>query len=190
MGVARQYSGPLGRTETCQVAVSLHLAGEAGSGCLALQLYLPESWATDRARRRPAGVPDDVGFQPKWQIALGQLDDARRWGMRRHVVQADAAYGDVPEFRAGVAQRGLRDVVGVQGPHLVWPPGSHPHPPARPARPAAHALARRAPPARGDGGAGAAAGARGVPAGDLAGGLARPPDLALRRPPRAAGGRA
>lgn len=57
VGVQRQYSGTLGRRDNCQVATSLHLAGEMGSGCVALRLYLPESWATDRAARGRAGVP-------------------------------------------------------------------------------------------------------------------------------------
>ena len=52
VGVARQYSGTLGRTDNCQVATSLHLAGERGSGCIGMRLYLPEAWTQDRARRR------------------------------------------------------------------------------------------------------------------------------------------
>lgn len=58
VGVARQYSGTLGRTDNCQVATSLHLASEKGSGCIGFRLYLPESWTEDRERCRKAGVPD------------------------------------------------------------------------------------------------------------------------------------
>lgn len=131
VGVQRQYSGTLGRRDNCQVATSLHLAGERGSGCIGLRLYLPESWCEDLPRRRTAGVPDDVAFVRKWEIALGQLDDAVRWGVRKHVVLADAGYGDCVEFRQGLDQRGLTYVVGVNGTHLVWPPGSNPRPPKR-----------------------------------------------------------
>ena len=73
VGVARQYSGTLGRTDNCQVAASLHLAGELGSGCIGFRLYLPESWTSDRKRCRAAGVPDDVVFEPKWKICLGLI---------------------------------------------------------------------------------------------------------------------
>lgn len=131
VGVQRQYCGTLGRRDNCQVATSLHLAGEAGSGCIALRLYLPESWADDKHRRRVAGVPQDVSFLRKWEIALQQLDDALQWGVRKHVVLADAGYGDCVEFRAGLQERGLRYVVGVNGTHLVWPPGSNPRSPTR-----------------------------------------------------------
>ncbi|NOK16484.1 IS701 family transposase [Corallococcus carmarthensis] len=126
VGVARQYSGTLGRTENCQVAVSLHLAGERGSGCVALQVYLPEAWAKSRTRRKAVGVPAPVKFQTKWQIALRQLDDALEWGVRRHVVLADAGYGSAREFRDGVRERGLHFLVGVQGTHKAWPPGATP----------------------------------------------------------------
>ncbi len=135
VGVARQYSGTLGRTDNCQVAVSLHLAGERGSGCIGMRLYLPEPWAKASKRRAAAGVPKQVRFAKKWQLALEQLDDALRWGVRKHVVLADAGYGDCREFRDGVRQRGLHYLVGVQGGHKVWPPGAQPQrPPPEPGK--------------------------------------------------------
>ena len=126
VGVARQYSGTLGRTDNCQVATSLHLAGEAGSGCIGFQIYLPEKWASDAPRRAKVGVPQEVLFQRKWEIALSQLDDALRWGVRKHIVLADAGYGDIGEFREGVTARGLEYLMGVSGVLVVWPPGSDP----------------------------------------------------------------
>src|ERR1700704_4342777 len=57
VGVARQYSGTLGRTDNCQIATSLHLAGQRGSGCVGMRLYLPDAWTSDRARCRAGGVP-------------------------------------------------------------------------------------------------------------------------------------
>src|SRR5713101_4437005 len=57
VGVARQYSGTLGRTDNCQVATSLHLAGEQGSGCIAMQVFLSEQWIADAKRRALTGVP-------------------------------------------------------------------------------------------------------------------------------------
>lgn len=126
-GVQRQYSGTLGRIDNCQVAVSLHLAGEPGSACIAMQLFLPEPWAADAERREKAGVPIEVSFKTKLQIALEELDHALLIGVRRHVVLADAAYGDSLEFRNALSVRGLHYVLGVKGDTVVWPPGSEPH---------------------------------------------------------------
>jgi SRSO17 transposase len=139
VGVTRQYSGTLGRVDNCQVATSLHLAGESGSGCIGMQLFIPEAWANDARRRETAGVPAEVRFQKKWEIALDQIDDALRWGVGKHAVLADAGYGDAPEFRKALRQRGLRYVVGIQGDHRVWPPGNLPRPPEnKPGTPGRH----------------------------------------------------
>jgi SRSO17 transposase len=126
VGVARQYSGTLGRTDNCQVAVSLHLAGEAGSGCVGYRLYLNNEWAEDAKRRKKAGVPAGIGFLPKWKIALEQLDAALEAGVRKHVVLADAGYGEITDFRDWLLERGLSYVVGVNGLPLIWPPESRP----------------------------------------------------------------
>jgi len=83
VGVARQYTGTLGRTDNCQVATSLHLAGERGSSCIGLRVYLPKEWTEDRDRCRTAGVPETVHFQTKWEIALGEIDQALAWGLQR-----------------------------------------------------------------------------------------------------------
>lgn len=122
VGVQRQYSGTLGRQDNCQVATSLHLGGEQGSVCIGLRLYLPEQWCSDVERRRKAKVPGDVQFATKLQIALAQIDDALRWGVRKHVVLADAGYGDSTEFREQLAGRGLSYVVGVNGEPKMWGP--------------------------------------------------------------------
>jgi len=126
VGVARQYSGTLGRTENCQVATSLHLAGESGSGCISMQLYLPKEWTDDRKRCREAGVADDVVFATKWETSLSQIDSALEWGVRKHVVLADPGYGDIIEYRHGLTARGLDYLVGVKGGTVVWPPQSKP----------------------------------------------------------------
>jgi len=134
VAVARQYSGTLGRVDNCQVAVSLHLAGERGSGCIAMRLYLPEEeWANDSKRRESVGVPVEIEFQTKWQIALAQLDAAKATGVKKHIVLADAGYGDITDFRDGLSARGLEYVVGINGSPVVWPPGSNPRipPPKR-----------------------------------------------------------
>src|SRR5271155_1266019 len=73
VGVARQYCGQLGKQDNCQVAVSLSIANHHASLPIAYQLYLPQSWAGDEVRRRKAGVPRDIEFATKPQIALAQI---------------------------------------------------------------------------------------------------------------------
>ena len=131
VGVARQYSGTLGRVDNCQVATSLHLAGEAGSACIGMDIYLSELWVADRKRRAKVGVPEEIEFRKKWQIALAQLDAALAWGVRKHVVLADAGYGDCIEFRDGINARGLDYLVGISGAAVVWSPESNPQIPQR-----------------------------------------------------------
>lgn len=131
VGVARQYSGTLGRTDNCQIATSLHLAGERGSGCIGMRLYLPESWTKDQDRCRAAGVPDSVTFAPKWQHALALLDAALAAGVRRHVVLGDAAFGEVTAFREALTVRGLAYVLRVPSTLVAWPPDTHFAVPAR-----------------------------------------------------------
>jgi len=129
VGVARQYSGTLGRTDNCQIAVSLHLAGEQGSASIGFRLYLPESWAKDRDRCRAAGIPEDVGYEPKWKLGLALIDQALAWGVRPPVTLADSGYGDTSEFRDGLTERGLVYNVAVKGTTVVWRPGVTPRPP-------------------------------------------------------------
>jgi len=126
VGVKRQYSGTLGRTDNCQVAPSLHVASNDSSGCIGMRLYLPEDWASDIARRRTVGIPDEVVFQRKWEIALELLDEALRWGLPKRLVIADSAFGESTEFRDALDERGCPYLVGIPGTHLTWPPGSSP----------------------------------------------------------------
>ena len=81
MGVARQYCGRLGKTDNCQIAVTLSIANHAASLPIAYRLYLPEDWAADEARRKKAHVPDDVTFKTKPEIALDQIRAALAAGV-------------------------------------------------------------------------------------------------------------
>jgi SRSO17 transposase len=129
VGVTRQYCGALGKPENCQVAVSLAIANDAVSVPVAYELYLPESWARDRARRREAGVPAAIRFRPQWQIALAQILALQAEGLPPAPVAAEAAYGEVTEFRDRLTTAGIPYVVGVKGETTVWRPGQAPWPP-------------------------------------------------------------
>jgi SRSO17 transposase len=129
VGVARQYCGQLGKQDNCQVAVSLSAANDDASLPIAYRLYLPHEWADDPDRRAHSGVPDDVVFQTKPQIALGQLRAARAAGITAEVVLADAGYGTDTDFRDGITAIGLPYVTGIQSSTTLWPPGTEPLPP-------------------------------------------------------------
>jgi tetratricopeptide (TPR) repeat protein len=115
VGVARQDCGALGKVANCQVGVSVHAATEQASCPLDWWLFLPEEWDHDAARRRTAHVPADQRHRPKWQLALELLDELAGWELVAPVVLADAADGEVGEFRLGLEQRELADVVQVPG---------------------------------------------------------------------------
>lgn len=114
VGVARQYSGTLGKVGNCQVAVNCVYAERTLCWPVASRLYLPESWAADAARRRSAHVPEAVSFQTKAAIALELLDEARSLGVRHGCVVADADYGDNPLFLNGLEERQERHCVSVR----------------------------------------------------------------------------
>jgi len=129
VGVARQYCGQLGKQDNCQVAVSLSLANHHASLPAAYRLYLPEAWALDAARRKKAGVPDQIGFQTKIEIALDQIRAACAAGLPRGVVLIDAGYGNHSDLRAALTALDLCYVAGILSNTTVWAPGSGPLPP-------------------------------------------------------------
>ncbi len=128
VGVTRQYCGQLGKQENCRVAVSLSLATEQSSLPVAYQLYLPEIWAQDSARRNKAGVPKEIRFQTKPEISLEQIRLLTEEDVPRAPVLADAAYGNDNRFRDGLHELGLEYAVGIQSSTSVWPPGLAPLP--------------------------------------------------------------
>jgi SRSO17 transposase len=131
VGVARQYCGQLGKQDNCQVAVSLSLANHHASLPAAYRLYLPEDWAADNKRRRKTGVPKEISFKTKPQIALEQIEAACQAGLPRGVVLMDAGYGCNTELRTSISGLGLAYVAGVLPNTTVWTPDSGPLPPKK-----------------------------------------------------------
>jgi SRSO17 transposase len=112
VGVARQYTGTLGKVASCQVAVTLQFATVKHVVALDARLYLPEAWTQDRDRLAKAGVPDAIGYQPKWQMALAMVRRAAANGFAG-VVLADSLFGTVTEFRQQLDGDGRTYCVGI-----------------------------------------------------------------------------
>ncbi|MEX5637469.1 IS701 family transposase [Parafrankia sp. FMc2] len=136
-GVARMYSGTLGKIGNCQIGVSVHAATDWASAALDWRLFLPASWddtdvadpadaAAVRARRTRAQIPDVARHREKWRPALDMLDEVLGWGVPARPVLADAGYGDSAEFRQGLTDRNLVYVVGVTHAATAHPAAAEP----------------------------------------------------------------
>jgi hypothetical protein len=156
-GAARQYSGTVGGIALCQVAVTLTYATRRGHALIGRALYLPEARAADEEHRELAGIPDEVMFASKPQLASGPLERAHSRGIRAAFVTGDEVYGG-RELRRSVRQRGMGYVMAAR--HRPDPghhPGTaaaaarhgHPATPARPGPPPALVDLATPPPAPG-----------------------------------------
>lgn len=126
VGVVRQYCGQVGKQENCRVAVSLSVCTSQVSLPIAWRLYLPHEWADDPARRRQAGIPEEIQFATKPTLALQQIRAAVEQRVPRAPVLADAAYGTDTQFREAIRSLGLPYVVGILSSVSVWKPGEAP----------------------------------------------------------------
>ena len=115
VGVARQYSGTLGRVDNCQVEVTSHYVDSVFDWPITSRLYLPEVWTKNAARRKAAKVPAEIVFQTKGEIALELIDVGIAAGVPTRAVVADAGYGDQPNFLDGLEAEACRTLSG-------WPP--------------------------------------------------------------------
>jgi SRSO17 transposase len=127
--VARQYTGTAGKVTNCQIAVSVSMVTDTASCPVDWRLFVPESWdpaspkaAVDvSARRRKAGISDDISHREKWRLALDMIDELMSWGRRAPLIVSDSGYGDNAEFRHELAERGLAYVVQVSGDLNAYP---------------------------------------------------------------------
>jgi len=145
-GVARMYSGSLGKVGNCQVGVSVHAVTDWASAAIDWRLFIPKSWddtaindeddpdvgAEIRRRRARSGIPDQVRHREKWRQALDMLDEITGdengggWGLAGRPVVADAGYGDTTEFRLGLEARDLPYVLAVKGTTSAYPADAMP----------------------------------------------------------------
>lgn len=119
VGVQRQYTGTAGRIENAQVAVFMTYAGRHGHTLIDRRLYLPVSWTDDPDRMEAAGVPDDIGFAKRWELAADMITAALDAAVPARWVAADEAYGNSGSFRSRLRDLNLGYVLAVSCDHLV-----------------------------------------------------------------------
>jgi SRSO17 transposase len=120
VGVKRQYSGTAGRIENCQIGVFLAYASSKGHTLLDRELYLPKEWATDVERRREAGVPQEVQFATKPQLAQMMLERALQAGVPCKWVTADEIYGGDRHLRIWLEGQEQAFVLAVTSNEPLW----------------------------------------------------------------------
>jgi SRSO17 transposase len=124
VGVARQYSGTLGKVGNCQVGVSINAATDRASCPVDWRLFIPKSWDEvsefNQDRREKAKLPEDVHHREKWRLALDMIDELIGWGITPPVVVGDGAYGDNTELRTSLEQRDISYVLDVKGPTSAY----------------------------------------------------------------------
>jgi SRSO17 transposase len=130
-GVQRQYTGTAGKVDNAQVAVYLAYATAAGHGVIDRELYLPQGWLDDPARCRAAGVPDQVGFATKPELARVMLERALDAGVPAGWVTGDEVYGNSPALRGWLEDRQLPYVLAVKATESLPPPSGSSAPAAR-----------------------------------------------------------
>jgi len=124
-GVQRQYCGEMGKVDNCVVGVHLLYTDNHPTNPFSCMLdsglYLPKSWDQDASRRKEAGIPDDLHYQPDWQIAVDLLAEALANGMRFSWITYDEGFGKVPAFWFSLDALGLRTVGEVPANFHCWP---------------------------------------------------------------------
>lgn len=123
VGVARQYTGTAGKRENAQVGVFLCYASDRGAACIDRELYLPHEWADDRSRMRQAGVPEEVGFATKGELAKEMLGRAFEAEAPARWVVGDTVYGMSRGLRGWLEQRGCSYVLAVTATKGVYREG-------------------------------------------------------------------
>jgi len=120
VGVARQWCGRLGKVDNCQVGVFTSLVNDSSAALVDARLYLPKEWTGDRKRSKRAGIPDDVHFKTKSQLALDIVHHARSLGLRFAWVGVDGGYGKEPQFLKTLDDEGEQFVADVHKDQIIY----------------------------------------------------------------------
>lgn len=136
VGVARQYSGALGKVGNCQIGVSVNAVTDTASCPLDWRLFIPEEWDEgsefNQQRRAKCKLPEDAHHVEKWRLALEMIDELTSWGLEPPVVLGDGAYGDITELRTGLQDREISYVLDVKSTTSAYPEDVTPSQPLRP----------------------------------------------------------
>jgi SRSO17 transposase len=119
-GVQRQHCGCVGKKDNCIVTVHLGYAADDFHALIDGELFLPESWSNDRERCREAGIPDEMVYRPKTEIALELYDRAVLNGVRFEWLTFDEWYGSKPPFLRALDQRGQKFIGEVHKDFTAW----------------------------------------------------------------------
>jgi SRSO17 transposase len=130
VGVARQYSGTAGRIENCQIGVFLAYASGKGHALIDRELYLPKEWAEDLARRKAAGIPEEVAFATKPELARRMIARAIAADVPFAWVLGDEVYGSDRRLRIDLEQQQRPFVLAIRSNEKLWStldgrPGQH-----------------------------------------------------------------
>jgi SRSO17 transposase len=120
VGVQRQYTGSAGKVANCQLGVSLSIATRSAHVPIDFELYLPESWTGNPARRKECHIPDDVEFRTKEELALLMIDRAVADGVPGGIVLGDSWYGRSQRFRSAVRAHGFDYALGILPQQKMW----------------------------------------------------------------------
>ena len=120
VGVQRQYSGTAGKIENCQIGVFLAYGSKGGRTFLDRELYLPQGWAEDGGRRQEAGVPEEVAFRTKGQLARVMIARALAAEVPFGWVAGDTVYGNDRRLRRWLEEREISYVLAVKSNEPLW----------------------------------------------------------------------
>lgn len=120
VGVQRQYTGSAGKIANCQLGVSLSVATRSAHVPIDFELYLPESWTDDAARRKECHIPEEVEFRTKEDLALRMIDRAVADGVPGGIVLADSWYGRSHRFRSAIRDHGFHYALGIMPTQKMW----------------------------------------------------------------------
>jgi SRSO17 transposase len=120
VGVQRQYTGSAGKIANCQLGVSLSIATRSAHVPIDFELYLPESWTSDAARRKECHIPNDVEFKTKEDLALMMIDRAVADGVPGGIALGDSWYGRSHRFRSAIRDHGFHYALGIMPTQKMW----------------------------------------------------------------------
>ena len=122
--VARQYCGASGKTDNCQIGVSMTYVGRDVAWPYVMELFVPESWDQQNddcaTKRKKAHMPESAHHKSKWRMALDFVDLARKDNVPHRAVLADGWYGNIPEFRKELESRNEKFILGAYSNSMVF----------------------------------------------------------------------